>query len=674
MSKTKKEAKVKQKPDKKKHKRSKQEKAAEKQQKTPLYEIKFQDGTAVLEKDILKENPPRFSYLTRLFRYVFSSARLMCGIFLGLSILLSLLQPVTAFLWGRYVDGAHAYADAGEADAFALLSLVGLAVLYWLICFLGSLLERYLYGGEDIERLSKVQDHRLQEKFQARLFEKIAALYPEYMEVPRINDMISRCFDSMGDEWSSLQRGVMVEGYVIIAKLVSVIMVAASLYLFHPLLCLVVLIAPVPTLYTTYVGNKLEFKFRRDNQELWREANYYQGLLLGSSAKEIKAFRLFDFFFGKWKTLADDYVVREKKNQRNIFLLGTASGTVSNLANAGANILAIVLLTQGRISVGALGAVFSLIGTLMGSTSQLFGSMASFLSKKNEAAQFFELIDLREQLMEGRESSAEREGVAAGNKGLPADSERRALSGVETLEARNISYRYPLTDEYRIKDVSLYIKKGEKVAFVGENGAGKTTFVKLLTGMLEPSAGCILLNGKGMEELGYAEKYRSQSCVFQEPARFQTFTVADNVFLGDVDRERSEEEIDAALSFSGFQGADKDAVLGKDIGGTDLSGGQWQKLAIARAYYRGRDFMVLDEPTSNLDPVAEAEIFQKYLAMARGKTVIMVTHRISVASLADRIVVFKEGRIVEDGSHDELLAKGGEYARLYLTQAKWYDR
>lgn len=625
------------------------------EEKKPVYEIKFEDNTAVFEQDILKENPPKLSYLTRLFRYVFSSARLMCGVFLSLAILLSIMQPITALIWGRYIDNASSYSESIGTQNFPLMSLIGLAVLYGLIQFLSDMINRYLYGGEDIERLSKVQDHRLQEKFQAKLFRKISRLYPDYMEVPKINDMIKRSFDAMGGEWSSLQRGVIIEGYVIIAKVVSVIMVAASLYIFHPLLCFIVLIAPIPTLYTTYVGNKLKFKFSRDNGKIIREAGYYQGVLLGSSAKEVKALNLFDFFFAKWKALADDYVVKEKKNQMNVFVLGTTSGFIANIANAGANVFAIVLMTQGRLSVGTLGAVLVLISTLMNSTSQLFRSIATFISKKNEAAQFFELIDLNEQLIINRNAE-----IAATN--------------IETLETQSITYRYPLTDDYRIKGVSFSIQKGEKVAFVGENGAGKTTFVKLLTGMLEPSGSEIRVNGESTKRINSSDKYHSMSCVFQEPARFHTFTVADNVYLGDVGRERDENHMDRALEFSGLEGVDKDAMLGKDTGGTELSGGQWQKVAIARAYYRDRDFIVLDEPTSNLDPLAETEVFKKYLALTNGKTVIMVTHRISVASLADRIVVFKDGEIIEDGSHDTLLSNHGEYARLYSTQAQWYDR
>jgi ATP-binding cassette subfamily B protein len=299
-----------------------------------------------------------------------------------------------------------------------------------------------------------------------------------------------------------------------------------------------------------------------------------------------------------------------------------------------------------------LGAVLALIGTLMGSTSGLFGSLATFISKKNESAQFFELIDLGEQRQRGEGDGPE----------------------VETLTTRGLAFRYPLTDDYRIKGIDFSLRKGEKVAFVGENGAGKTTFIKLLTGMLEPSAGEVLINGASTKAIGPASRYDAASCVFQEPSRFNTFTIADNVFLGDVAKPRDDGQIDEALAFAAFEGADRDAMLGKDIGGTELSGGQWQKIAIARAYYRGRDFFVLDEPTSNLDPIAEAEVFKQYIAMTRGKTVIMVTHRISVASLADRVVVFRDGEIVEDGTHGALLAKGGEYARLYATQAQWYDR
>lgn len=625
------------------------------EEKKSVYEIKFNDNTATFERDILKENPTKLLYLTRLFNYVFSSAKFMCGIFLSLAIILSVLQPILAFIWGRYIDNASIYLDNKNIQVVQLISLIGLAVLYWFIGFVVNLMERYLYGGEDIERLSRVQDHRLQEKFQVKLFKKISKLYPDYMEVPKINDIINRSFNSMGGEWSSLQRGVIIEGYIIIAKVISVIMVAISLYIFHPFLCLSVLVAPIPSLYTIYVGNKLNFKFLRDNGNILREAEYYQSILLGNSVKEVKALNLFDFFFAKWKVLADDYVIKEKKNQTNVFLLGMISSIISNIAIIAVNIFAVFLMTQGRLSIGALGAVLALIGTLMGSTSQLFASVANFISKKNEAAQFFELIDLDEQISKD-----------INNEDTPIK--------IEMIKTQNITYRYPLTDDFKIKNVNFSISKGEKIAFVGENGAGKTTFIKLLSGMLEPSDGNILINGNNVKNINSSKKYNSMSYVFQESVRFNTFTIADNVFLGDVEKERNENQIDVALKFSEFNREKKGEMLGKDIGGTDLSGGEWQKIAIARAYYRDRDFIILDEPTSNLDPIVESEVLKKYISLSENKTVIMVTHRISVASIADRIVVFKNGEIVEDGSHEKLLSNNGEYTRLYLTQAQWYDR
>lgn len=604
------------------------------------------DRTCTLEKEIQVENKGSLAYLIRLFTYVFHSAKAMCAIFISLTIVLSLLRPVLAFLWGKYIDRANSFRP-GES----VIPMVLLILSYYIINYVVGLLNRYTQAMEDIERLDIVQRNRFQERFDTKMYTKISALSPECMEVPRINDIIKRTFDFTGDAWSGLNRNVMVTGYMIIAKAVSVAAIAASLYLFHPYLCLIVLIAPIPTLYTTYVGNKLKFKFARDNAKLMREAGYYQKLLLGGASKEIKALNLFSFFYDKWKVIIDDYTKKEKRTQLISTLLGTISNFISNMASVGANILAIVLMARGEISIGALGAVMSLIGTLIGDTSALFSSAGTFLSKKNEAAQFFEFADLQEQRTKGED-----------------------VAGFEAVAAKDLRYRYPLTDQYVLEGVNLTIRKGEKVALVGENGAGKSTFVKLISGMLEPSDGQLCLNGKEVERINPRSRYDGISAVFQEPARYNTFTVSDNVFLGDTEKVRDESLIDRSLAFAVLEELDRNALLGKEIDGTDLSGGQWQKLAIARAYYRDKDFIILDEPTSNLDPIAEAEVFKKYIAMAEEKTVIMVTHRISIASLADRVVVFSGGRISEEGTHQQLMQNNGEYARLFATQAQWYDR
>ena len=564
------------------------------------------DNTNKIEQDIQNENTPKFSYLFRLFSYVFSSARVMCGVFLGLSILLSLLSPAIALVWGHYLDVAVQYVNLIDITRREWIFLLGIILLYWILSFLSSVITQYVYGSEDIQRLSVVQNHRLQEKFQTKLLTKISKLYPEYMEAPKINDIIGRAFDSIGGEWSSLQRGVIIEGYVIIAMIISVLAISVSLFVFQPILAVIVLIAPIPTLYTTYVANKLSFKFTRDNWPVLRQAGYYQGILLGGTAKEIKVMNLFDFFFNKWKLLADDYVAREQKNQLNIFFLGCANGLIVNIAIAAANVVAIALLARGYLTVGELGAVFALIMTLMNSTSALFGSISNFISKKNEAAQFFEFIDLKEQ-------------HTSGEKELPDMSD---------ISIQNLSYRYPLTDEYRLKNITMNIRKGEKIALVGENGAGKSTIIKLITGMLEPSLGEILINGINTKNIVPSSRYNALSCMFQDLARFYSFTVADNFYLGDVANSYDNKKIDEALSFAGFDGVKSESLLGKDIGGAELSGGQWQKISIARAYYRGRDFIILDEPTSNLDPKAESDVFEKYMTFSEGKTVIIATHRI----------------------------------------------
>lgn len=605
-----------------------------------------EDKTKNIELLVQKDRKPRFQYVIKLWLYIFSSVKVMSAIFLGLFITLSVLQPILAFVWGGYISKAEANINDTIIPSLLLI------LVYFVINTIIDLLNRYigLYGGETIEQLAVVQDNRQKELFHSRIFKKIASFSSEYMEIAKINDNINQVFSFASDYWSGASRGVMLQSYAVVAKIVSIVFIVASLYIFNPWLCVIAIVAPLPSLYSMILGQKLQFRFIKDNMKMQRRINYFQELMLSSSAKELKTFGLYDHFYKIWKDLSDEYTRKERKMIKRRTLLNIVNNTIVSLANIGGSIFAIVLMASGYITIGELGAALALTGTLIGDTNALLGSFSTLFSKENQATQFFDLMELPNNQSEG----------------VNCDD-------ISIIEAKDLRYRYPLTTNYILNDVNLNIKDGEKIALVGENGAGKTTFVKLLLGILSPSSGELRINGTQVEEIDPISRYHTTSVVMQDPPAYATFTVGDNIYIGDISKPRNEEEIDSAMAFSGIEGVGKDELLGKDIGGTDLSGGQWQKIAIARAAYRNRNFIVLDEPTSNLDPIAEAEIFNKYISLSRDKTVVFVTHRVSVASLADRIIVFDRGKIVGDGTHDELL-NNRQYAKLYEEQAKWYNR
>lgn len=605
----------------------------------------FDDRTGKLEEEVRKEHSPRFYWLVRLFCFVFSSTRGISVVYLGAFLLLSVLRPVLAWIWNDYIQTVEAV--SGQQDVVAA---AGLLVCYFLIHFLTGLLSRYVYLLDDIEQLNLVQANRQQEQLHTILYRKLADTIPETMEIPKLNDRIDQVFRFVNGRYE-MNSSVMLQGYSVVAKAVSVLSIAISLYIFNPWLCLVILLAPLPTIWVNTWGQNLMFQFRKNNTELLRRAAYFEKLMISPSAKELKVFALYDFIYGKWKKTADEYTEKEQKliSARTKFIL--LHHLIINFTIAAGSVLAIVLMVFGKLTLGGLGAVLSLISTLVADVKELLTGFATLLTKKNEAALFFDFMELPERKKEGEECGE-----------------------ITLLQAENIKYRYPLTDNYVLNGVNLTIKKGEKIAFVGENGMGKTTFVKLITGMLLPSEGKLKINGRCAEDFQPDSRFGKMGVVMQNMSKYITFTIGDNVFFGDIFRDRDEKEIDDAMRFAGLSTKDKESLLGKETGGIDLSGGEWQKLSIARVAYRDRDLILLDEPTSNLDPLAEAEIFQKYMALAKDKTVIFVTHRISVASLADRIVVFEDGKIVQDGTHEELLMAGGVYTRLYKEQAKWYDR
>ncbi|MDR1299825.1 MAG: ABC transporter ATP-binding protein/permease, partial [Oscillospiraceae bacterium] len=583
------------------------------------------DNTTTVENAVNSEREHKFRYVPPMWLFIFKHTKAVSVCYLVLGILLALSRPALAFIWERYIAGVQMkIAD----PALSLLPSVLLIAAYFALNALVDIIQQCTERWADIDRLDLVQANRMQELMQTKMFAKLSRVSPEYFEVAKINDSATQVFNFVGDRYNGANVMLMRTGSKVISKFISVVCIALTLYVFNPWLCLLVLVAPLCTIWSSFFTTKLQFKFIKSSTKLYRRAAYFQDLMLKPSAKEIKALGLYDFFYGKWKRAADEYTSNERKTVRTRTFIGLLDTVFSDLLNIAACIFAVVLTTLGQISLGELGAVIALTQSLSYDVLMFTSCLGEFIGKRHEAAQFTDMMELPEE--------AVRQG------GAPS----------ACVECSGLRYRYPLTDKYVLDGVTLTIRRGEKVALVGENGAGKSTFVKLLTNMLAPSGGQLNVSPSG-----------SWSAVMQEPVKYNTFTVGDNVFLGDVSKERDETAVDAALEFSGLGAAGKSDLLGKDIGGTDLSGGQWQELAIARAVYRNRDIVILDEPTGNLDPLAEAEVFKKYTQMSAGRTVIFVTHRISAAALAERVIVFSKGRVAEDGAPSELLALGGEYSR-----------
>lgn len=443
--------------------------------------------------------------------------------------------------------------------------------------------------------------------------------------------------------------------------LITLFFLGAGIIFFNPWLILILAVAVIPNFLGEAFFNAKQFSLTRSWTPERRELDYFRYLGVSyESAKEIKVFNLQGFISERFKVLADRYFLANKKIAVKRAWVGAALSLIGTLAYYGAYVFILVQTLNLLITVGTL-------TFLAGSFSRMRSMLQAFTVRINRIADsalylqdLFDFFAIKPNIRDGESATS-----------LPSKIEK----GIEFV---NVSFKYDGADTYAIKNLSFKINPGEKIALVGENGAGKTTIVKLLSRLYDPSEGKILIDGINIKDYKLSDLRNAVGIIFQDYQKLQ-MSVRENIAVGNISELENQPRIESAAYKSlakevvdSFE-VGYDQILGKRFKtGVELSGGQWQKIAIARAYMRDSQILILDEPTSALDARAEHQVFLRFAELIEDKIAVLISHRFSTVRMADKILFLEHGQKLEYGSHADLIAKEGKYAELFNLQAAGY--
>jgi ATP-binding cassette subfamily B protein len=450
-----------------------------------------------------------------------------------------------------------------------------------------------------------------------------------------------------------------------IGRLVQLVITAASLsisiMLFSPWLMLLLIVGVVPAFlgesHFAFLGYAKNFR----QTPIRRQLDYLR--VLGGSreaAKELKLFGLKDFLTERFTRLSDQIYAENVGLARRRLIAGSLLSVVGTLGYYSAYAFVIWRTLAGRLTIGTLTFLSGAILQASSNIQQIFSTLSGIADQALFLTDLLAFFDMKPT-------------IRSKPNALPAP--RPIVRG---FEFRNVSFRYPGSSRLVLNGLNFQLRPRERVALIGENGEGKTTIVKLLTRLYDPTDGQVLLDGVDLREYSLEDLYREIGVIFQDFMRYE-MTARENIAVG-----RIEEIADLNLLQAAAQKSLADAVIAKlpgsyeqmlgrrFDGGVDLSGGEWQKVALARAYLRDAQLLILDEPTAALDARSEFEVFQRFAELTAGKMALFISHRFSTVRMADRIVVLEHGRIAEEGSHEELASLGGRYKEMFELQAASY--
>ena len=591
-----------------------------------------------------------FTHTPQAVRFVWRTNR-WATVGLGLLTLGGALLPATQAWVGKLiVDGVVASIQSAQNDEQIR------SVFIYLLLELGLFLlsAAFTHGRRLIQQLIQLQ---LANRIRGEIIGKALTLDLAYFEDSDFYDRLQNARRDGGYKPVELIN----DTFLIVQNLITLISFALLMLRFSPWLVVILVVTSIPAFVAETRYSERGFRLLTRRAPETRQVNYLSRLLTEDTAvKEIKLFNIGGTLLKRYTTLFDKFFEEDKSLALRRAGAGFALGLIATLGFYGSYAWIVWHTVQGRITLGDMTLYLAIFRQGQSTFQSILSAIGNIYENNLFMANFFDFLRLEPRMKTNGQ----------GRK-LP-----RPLRG--GIEFRGVGFRYPDSDEWALRGVDLAIRPGEKIALVGHNGAGKTTLIKLLSRLYDPTEGSILIDGIDIRDLDSLELQQRIGVIFQDFVRYH-LPVRENIGFGQIDAMDDAERIAAAARKSGAQAVVEELPLGYETmlgrwfhDGHELSLGQWQKIALARAFMREAEILVLDEPTASVDARAEYEIFQNFKTLTEGKMAILISHRFSTVRMADRIAVIQGGSIVELGTHEELLRREGVYAELFSMQAEGY--
>lgn len=583
-------------------------------------------------------------YLFKTFKYIWKHGKVWVVFTLLSTIILGFTPIVTIWVTKELINNVTLILFENQKDYKLIFILI---LLQFLILVTNYTLKHVQYYIDNKTRVN------LEFVLKKQVIEKTTSVSFHLFDQPDFYNHLKRIQGNQGSRFLSPLSCI----FTVIQSSISAISFLIYLISINWLLVIMCIVAAIPIITTKILYGNRFFWLNFMQTPTSREAQYTQDLLTNrDQAKEVRIFNLSNFLINRWaikysKNMKESLNLLKKQKTTEIGL-DNFSSLIFSLATA----FVIFLIYKKKVGIGDFVAVGQTITSFQSSIDTISSQVGKFYENNLYIKDYFSFLDYQIELYHG-----------TGRQSFP----KFLTSGICL---NNVSFKYSNNSGFAIRNINIHIKKGEKIAIVGQNGSGKTTLIKCLLGLYPLTEGRILFDNIDINDINSFDLRQNIAVIFQDFVKYH-YTVKDNITFGDIENPDDNNllsEVSARIGANTFIDNLKDKYethLGRFLNeGTELSGGQWQKIALSRALYKDSEIIILDEPTAALDPVSEAEIFEHFREIVDDRTAIFISHKMYSTRFADRILVMKNGELVEEGTYEELMLKNGEYAQMYMKQ------